>query len=85
MDYEWRVRPHTTPGTLVTISPAAPGMGVHYWNEEMTGVNRTHDPGPYTLIKIYPPTSPRNVWRPAKCVDRRGKVYIFSHFDLEKV
>ena len=84
MAYEWRVRPHTKPGTLVTINPPGPGMDVHYWNEEMTGGGRTKDPGPYILIKIYPPISQRNAWRPAKCINHKGDVFIFSHFELDK-
>jgi hypothetical protein len=85
MAYEWRVRPRTKPGTLVTISPAGPDMDVHYWNEEMRGGGRTKDPGPYVLIKAYPPLASRNVWRPVKCINHKGEVFIFSHFDLVKV
>ncbi len=84
MQFPWRVRPDTKPGTLVTISPAGPGMDVTFWtSSKLGGTGRTKDRGPYVLIEVMPPTADRNVWRPVKCVTMEGEARYFSHFDLD--
>jgi hypothetical protein len=83
MEFPRKVRLDTESGTLVTVSPAYPGLDVVYWtSRNLGGTGRTQDPGPYVLIEIMPPTANRNVWRPAKCITLKGEERYFSHLDL---